>query len=141
MKSQVTNTKREVPTGYIAFVIYFQEHYKLTIWGGNSRLLSSISCYPSKPFRQRSALAVGILIFLEKCACSLFQIQEHFLVIMQQKTRFSTTPFLDADTLQVIQSTLSKTDTFGTSSKCSSQRGVRLIESQIKGVEKGRDQL
>ena len=34
MKSQVTNTKREVPTGYIAFVIYFQEHYKLTIWGG-----------------------------------------------------------------------------------------------------------
>ena len=36
---------------------------------------------------------------------------------------------------------LSKTDTFGTGTKCPSQRGVRLIESQIKGVEKGRDQL
>jgi len=37
----------------------------------------------------------------------------------------------------VRQSTLSKTDTFGTGTK----RGVRLIESQIKGVKKGRDQL
>ena len=36
-----------------------------------------------------------------------------------------------------IQSTLSKTDTFGTGTK----RGVRLIESQTKGVKKGRDQL
>ena len=34
MKSQVTNTKREVPTGYIAFVIYFQERYKLTLRRG-----------------------------------------------------------------------------------------------------------
>ena len=40
-----------------------------------------------------------------------------------------------------VQSTLSKTDTFGTGSKCPSWRGVRLIESQIKGVKKGRDQL
>ena len=41
----------------------------------------------------------------------------------------------------VIQSTRSKTDTFGTGTKCPSYRGVRLIESQIKGVKKGRDQL
>ena len=41
----------------------------------------------------------------------------------------------------VIQSTLSKTDAFGTSTKCPSYRAVRLIESQIKGVKKGRDQL
>ena len=40
-----------------------------------------------------------------------------------------------------IQSTLSKKDTFGTGIKCPSQRGVRLIESQIKGAKKGRDQL
>ena len=29
----------------------------------------------------------------------------------------------------------------GTNSGCSFYRGVRLIESQIKGVKKGRDQL
>ena len=40
-----------------------------------------------------------------------------------------------------IQSTLPKTHTFGTGTNCPSQRGVRLIESQIKGVKKGRDQL
>ena len=40
-----------------------------------------------------------------------------------------------------LQSTLSKTDTFGTGTKCPSWRDVRLIESQIKGVKKGRDQL
>ena len=41
-----------------------------------------------------------------------------------------------------IQLTLSvKTDTFGTGTRCPSCRGVRLIESQIKGVKKGRDQL
>ena len=43
--------------------------------------------------------------------------------------------------LNVLQSTPSKTDTFGTGSKCPSQRDVHLIESQIKGVRKGRDQL
>ena len=40
-----------------------------------------------------------------------------------------------------VQSILSKTDTFGTGTKCPSQRSVRLIESQIKGVKKGRDHL
>ena len=40
-----------------------------------------------------------------------------------------------------VESTPSKTDTFGTGSKCPSSRDVRLIESQIKGVKKGRDQL
>ena len=40
-----------------------------------------------------------------------------------------------------VQSTLSKTDTFGTGTECPSERGVRLIESQVKGVKKGRDQL
>ena len=39
-----------------------------------------------------------------------------------------------------LQSTLSKTDTFGTSSSCPSQRDVRLIERQIEGGKKGRDQ-
>ena len=39
-----------------------------------------------------------------------------------------------------LQSTLSKTDTFGTSTSCPSQRDVRLIERQIEGGKKGRDQ-
>ena len=34
MKSQVTNTKREVPTDYIAFVIYFQERCELAVRRG-----------------------------------------------------------------------------------------------------------
>ena len=38
-----------------------------------------------------------------------------------------------------IQSTLSKTDTFGTGTKCPSWRDVRLIKSQIKGINKGRE--
>ena len=34
----------------------------------------------------------------------------------------------------------SRTDSFGTNTKCPSQRDVRLIESQIKGVlKRGRD--
>ena len=37
--------------------------------------------------------------------------------------------------------TLSITDTFGTGTKCSPNRVLRLIESQIKGVKKDRDQL
>ena len=41
----------------------------------------------------------------------------------------------------ILRSTFSKTDAFGTSTKCPSKRDVRLIESQIKGVKKGRDQL
>ena len=40
-----------------------------------------------------------------------------------------------------IQSTFSKTDTFGTGTKCPSQRDVCLIKSQIKGISKSRDQL
>ena len=40
-----------------------------------------------------------------------------------------------------LQSTLSKSDTFGAGTKCPSKRDVRLIEGQIKGVKKGRDQL
>ena len=47
--------------------------------------------------------------------------------------------------LLALQSTPAKTDTFGTGtgtgSKCPSQRDVRLIENQIKGVKKGWDQL
>ena len=38
-----------------------------------------------------------------------------------------------------IQSTLSKSDTFGAGTKCPSKRDARLIESQIKGVKKGQD--
>ena len=33
----------------------------------------------------------------------------------------------------IVQSTLSKTDTFGTGTSCLSQRDIRLIESQIEG--------
>ena len=40
-----------------------------------------------------------------------------------------------------IQSTLSKSNTFGAGTKCPSKRDARLIESQIKGVKKDRDQL
>ena len=32
-------------------------------------------------------------------------------------------------------------NTFGTGTECPSYRGVRLIESQIEGVKKGRGQL
>ena len=39
------------------------------------------------------------------------------------------------------QSTLSKTDTFGVGTKCRSKSDVRLIESQITGVKKGRDRF
>ena len=37
-----------------------------------------------------------------------------------------------------LQSTLSKTDTFGTGAKCSPYRDVHLTWSQIKGVKKGK---
>ena len=40
-----------------------------------------------------------------------------------------------------IQSSLSKTDTFGTGTSCLSWRDVRLMERQIEGAKKGRDQL
>ena len=40
-----------------------------------------------------------------------------------------------------IQSALSETDTFGTGNKYPSKRDVLLIEIQVKGVKKGRDQL
>ena len=40
-----------------------------------------------------------------------------------------------------IQSALSETYTFGTGNKCPCKRDVRLIEFQVKGVKKGRDQL
>ena len=58
-------------------------------------------------------------------------------------------PFVYIDTAKfyqlritaLIQSTLSKSDTFGAGTKCPSKRDVCLIESQIKGVKKGRDQL
>ena len=43
--------------------------------------------------------------------------------------------------LMMILSTFSKTDTFGTDTKGLSECVVRLIESQLKGVKKGRDQL
>ena len=49
--------------------------------------------------------------------------------------------FLLCDSANDLQSTLSKTDTFGTGTKCPSYRDVRFIESQIKEVKKGRDQL
>ena len=40
-----------------------------------------------------------------------------------------------------IQSALSETDTFGMGNKCPSKRDVCLIEIQVKGLKKGRDQL
>ena len=40
-----------------------------------------------------------------------------------------------------LRTTLSKTDTFGTDTKCLSKSNVCLIESQITGEKKGRDHL
>ena len=48
--------------------------------------------------------------------------------------------FVKANTKLTVNS-LFKTDTFGTGTKCPSLRDVHLMESQIKGVKKGRDQL
>ena len=42
---------------------------------------------------------------------------------------------------KLVQSTIFKSDTFGAGTKCPSKRDVGLIESQIKGVKKGKDQL
>ena len=39
----------------------------------------------------------------------------------------------------ILQSTLSKTDAFGTNSKCRLKSDVRVIQSKINGVKKGRD--
>ena len=50
------------------------------------------------------------------------------------KTTYQGTP-------QFTQPTLFKMDTFGTSSKCPSQRDVHFIESHIKGAKKDRDQI
>ena len=41
----------------------------------------------------------------------------------------------------ILQSTLSKTDAFGTSSKCRLKGDVRVIQSKINGVKKGRDKV
>ena len=41
----------------------------------------------------------------------------------------------------IFLSTLTKTDNFGTSALCLCLKGVRLIGNQLKGIEKGRDQL
>ena len=38
-------------------------------------------------------------------------------------------------------STLPNKDNFWTGTKCSSKSDVQLVESQIKGVKKGRDQI
>ena len=43
--------------------------------------------------------------------------------------------------LMNVQSTLAKTDTFGTDTKCPFQRDVRLIKGQITGISKGRHQI
>ena len=40
-----------------------------------------------------------------------------------------------------LQSPFSKSDTFRAGTKCPSKRDVRLIESQLKGVKKGKDHL
>ena len=48
--------------------------------------------------------------------------------------------FVKANTKLTVNS-LFKMDTFGTGTKCPSLRDVHLMESQIKGVKKGRDQL
>ena len=41
----------------------------------------------------------------------------------------------------MVQSTLFKTDTFGTGIMCLSYSDVRIIDNRLKGVKKGRDQL
>ena len=72
-------------------------------------------------------MAVGILMFLENSAGSLFQIQEHFLVIMKQKIRFSTIPFLCADTLYVI----SASDFWTDKQPAWQQRALARLANQI----------
>ena len=41
----------------------------------------------------------------------------------------------------LVEWTFSKTDISGTSTKCLSKCDVRLLESQIQGLKKGRDQI
>ena len=53
----------------------------------------------------------------------------------------STAQLLAASMSFILQSTLSKTDAFGTSSKCRLKSDVRVIQSKINGVKKGRDKV
>ena len=88
-----------------------------------------------------SILNVAFSRFFEIC-CSSKYIKNLYKLFHQRTADLCSTYIQVAgNLLTCIQSTLSKTDTFGTGIKCPSQRDVRLIESQIKGVKKGRDQL
>ena len=55
--------------------------------------------------------------------------------------RGSTVLLLAASMSLILQPTVSKTDTFGTSTKCPCKSDDRVIQSRIKGVKKGRDQV
>ena len=72
---------------------------------------------------------------------NLYFSSSFFVVIILCTTLKENCLSLSAFVDLYIQLTLSKTDTSGTGTKCPSQRDVRLIKSQIKGISKGRDQL
>ena len=61
--------------------------------------------------------------------------------MLAERCKHISLPSLSLEIVSDIQSTPFKTDTFGTDSNCLSWRGVRLIESQVKEVKRGRDQL
>ena len=77
----------------------------------------------------------------------LIFIKKTFIQILLLITKLTIKSYLQLISLKknysvkALQSTLSKTDTFGTGTKCPSQRDVCLIKSQIKGISKSRDQL
>ena len=91
----------------------------------------------SKHYLQVISIHKLLLIFIKKTFTQILLLItkltiKSYLQLISLKKNYS---------VKALQSTLSKTDTFGTGTKCPSQRDVRLIKSQIKGISKGRDQL
>ena len=92
----------------------------------------------SKHYLQVNSFHKLLLIFIKKTFTQILllitklTIKSYLQLISLKKKNYS---------VKALQSTLSKTDTFGTGTKCPSYRDVRLIKSQIKGISKGRDKL
>ena len=92
----------------------------------------------SKHYLQVISFHKLLLIFIKKTFTQILllitklTIKSYLQLISLKKKNYS---------VKALQSTLSKTDTFGTGTKCPSYRDVRLIKSQIKGISKGRDKL
>ena len=91
----------------------------------------------SKHYLQVISFHKLLLIFIKKTFTQILLLItkltiKSYLQLISLKKNYS---------IKALQSTLSKTDTFGTDTKCPSYRDVRLIKSQIKGISKGRDKL